>query len=348
MKNVAVAILTWNGKHFLEKFLPSVVSNSTGQGITVYVIDNASTDGSVSFLKDNHPEVRIIQLDKNHGFAGGYNRGLQEIHADYYLLLNSDVEVTPGWIPPLLEAFDNDENLVACMPKIKSWYQKDSFEYAGAAGGFIDKYGYTFCRGRIFGDVEKDSGQYDNTIQVFWTTGACMMIKSNVFHEFGGFDEYFFAHMEEIDLCWRMKNKNHKLCYVHESVVYHLGGGTLPQNNPRKTFLNYRNNLLLLYKNLPSDQLYKVLLIRLLLDYLSALYYLQNADFKSIMAIAQAHSAFFKALKHYKKLRNKTHSPASSLRHQEMFDRSLVFSYFIRKRKKFSDLKWASFNPHEQ
>ncbi len=346
MKNVAVAILNWNGKHFLEKFLPAVISNSTGQGIMVYVIDNASTDESVSFLKKKHPEVKIIQLDKNYGFAGGYNRGLQEIQADYYLLLNSDVEVTPGWIPPLFKAFENDENLVACMPKIKSLHNKDSFEYAGAAGGFIDKYGYTFCRGRIFGDVEKDSGQYDNTIQVFWTTGACMMIKSNVFHEFGGFDEYFFAHMEEIDLCWRMKNKNHKLCYVHESVVYHLGGGTLPQNNPRKTFLNYRNNLLLLYKNLPSEQLYKVLLIRLLLDYLSALYYFKNADFKSIMPIVKAHSAFFKALKHYKEHRKNSLSPSPSHRHQEMFDKSLVFSYFIRRKKKFSELNGPAFNPH--
>jgi GT2 family glycosyltransferase len=246
--NVAVVLLNWNGKNFLQKFLPSVIENS--DNASIYVADNGSEDGSVDFLKQNFPSINIICFEKNYGFAKGYNMALQQIEAEYFVLLNSDVEVTPNWISPIITFLDSKEDYVACQPKILSYYDRSYFEYSGGAGGFIDRYGYPFCRGRLFDTLEKDNGQYDEDCEIFWATGACLFVRAQVFHEFGGFDEDFFAHMEEIDLCWRFKNAGYKIGYCHSSVIYHVGGGSLPKSSPYKTYLNIRNNEVMLIKNL--------------------------------------------------------------------------------------------------
>ncbi|MBO7124575.1 MAG: glycosyltransferase family 2 protein, partial [Bacteroidales bacterium] len=238
---VAVAILNWNGKHWLEKFLANVVENSPEA--TVYIIDNASTDDSVSFLQAQFPKTPIIQLDKNYGFAEGYNQGLAQIQADYYVLLNSDVQVGKNWISPIIERMEADEKLAVCMPKLKSFDNPELFEYAGAAGGFIDKFGYPFCHGRLFSSIEKDEGQYNQECDIFWASGAALFVKRSVYQQLGGLDKDFFAHMEEIDFCWRVKNAGYKIKYIPQSEVFHVGGGSLPKENPFKTYLNFRNNL---------------------------------------------------------------------------------------------------------
>jgi len=262
--SVAVVILNWNGKKFLEKFLPSVVSNSGDAEIIM--ADNNSSDDSISFMAINYPNIRIIKNSENGGFAKGYNDALKQIKSDYYILLNSDIEVTPNWIDPLFDLMENDSMIAACQPKLRSYYQQDEFEYAGAAGGFIDKWGYPFCRGRIFGHLEKDEAQYENVEEVFWATGAAMFVRAKYFWEVGGLDEDFFAHMEEIDLCWRLKNKGYKIMVHPQSVVFHVGGGTLPKNSPTKTYLNFRNNFYLLYKNLPKKRFKRVFIFRLIWD----------------------------------------------------------------------------------
>ncbi|MCF6242878.1 MAG: glycosyltransferase family 2 protein [Bacteroidales bacterium] len=294
---VAVVILNWNGEKYLKQFIPALIKNSNSDEVVLYVADNASSDDSVQYLRDNYPQIKLILLDENYGFAGGYNKALQQINAEYYILLNSDVEVTSNWIFPIIEKLDQDKSIAAAMPKIKSFNKKTYFEYAGAAGGFIDKYGYPFCRGRILDTIEKDAGQYDDEREIFWASGACMFVRSSVFHEHDGFDADFFAHMEEIDLCWRMKNSGYKIMYYSDVEVYHVGGGALPNNSPFKLYLNFRNNLFMLYKNLPKGKLFQTLFLRMILDGASALVYLLQFSFSSFSAVFRAHIAFYKSLK---------------------------------------------------
>ena len=327
----SVVILNWNGKHFLEKYLPGVIVNSQLPDVEIIVADNASTDDSISYLQTHHPGTRIISLDKNFGFAEGYNRALQQVEADYYVLLNSDAEVTSGWLQPLLGLMQQKPNIAACMPKIRAVDDRNRFEYAGAAGGFIDKYGYAFCRGRLFHTVEKDTGQYDTEMEIFWATGACCMIQAKLFHQMGGFDDLFFAHMEEIDLCWRLKNAGYTVWYTPQSVVYHVGGGMLPASSPFKTFLNYRNSLLMLYKNLPRTQRKRILRIRMALDGLSAASSLLKGDIQTVKAIWKAHQD-------YRKIRRGYNSPEPLSYPSCVYHRSVVYQYFVKRRKKYCAL----------
>lgn len=340
MLKVAIVILNWNGEEYLEKFLPGVIQNSNYKGVRIYVADNASTDNSIARLETEFPEVEIIRLDRNYGFAGGYNKALTQIEAEYFLLLNSDVEVGKGWLPPLINTLDSDTLVAACAPKIKSFEQPDFFEYAGAAGGFIDRYGYAFCQGRIFDSVETDYGQYDKEREIFWTTGACMLIRGPLFKIVGGFDTSFFAHFEEIDLCWRLKNRGYKFKYVPGSTVLHVGGGTLPPSNPRKTYLNFRNNLMALYKNLPDDKLRNIIFTRLLLDGLSVLRFLGKGKFRDIAAIFRAHYFFHGNTRRLKEFRKQERKYINSYSHKEIYPGSIVREFFLRKKYTFISLKW--------
>lgn len=295
MIKVSVVILNYNGEKLLRQFLPSVVRYSGSASIVV--ADNGSTDSSVELITKEFPTVEIIRFDKNFGFCGGYNRALEQIQTEYTVLLNSDVEVTSGWLDPLLDVLDGDKTIAAVQPKILSYYKKSYFEYAGAGGGYIDTLGYPFCRGRIFNYTEKDSGQYDDTREVFWTSGACMAIRSKVYHELSGLDETFFAHMEEIDLCWRIQRSGMKLYYCGSSCVYHVGAGTLSRSNPKKTYYNFRNGLSLIYKHLPTCQLIYKLPLRIILDYAAALKFLIGGSSKDFNAVLKAHYDFFGTLK---------------------------------------------------
>ncbi len=345
MIKIAVVLLNWNGKHFLEEFLPYVVRHSKMDGVKVFVADNGSTDDSVSFIGNNFPTIKIILLDRNYGFADGYNRALTQIETEYFVLLNTDVKVSEGWLEPLLQILDSNNLVAACMPKIRSYHQPDFFEYAGAAGGFIDKYGYPFCQGRIFDSLESDFGQYDSLKEIFWATGACLMIRGPLFKISGGFDSSFFAHMEEIDLCWRLKNRGYKIMISPDSIVYHVGGGTLPQSNPHKTYLNFRNNLFLLCKNLPSEKLVSVLLIRILMDFLSLFRFLIKGSFRDIMAIIKAHFHFYIGLKHCRDFRMEERKFITSYSHLQIFNKSIVMEYFMRKKYTFKSLKWRNPDP---
>ena len=328
---VAVVILNWNGKSFLEKFLPSVISNSVGA--TIYVADNASSDGSLDYLKENYPTVKLIDNGENLGFAGGYNKALEKLEEEFFVLLNSDVEVTPNWLEPIIQLFDSDSNIVACQPKILSYHDKSSFEYAGAAGGFIDKFGYPFCRGRIFDSLENDNGQYDSVEEIFWATGACLFIRSKVYKELGGLDADFFAHMEEIDLCWRIKRAGYSIKVQPASVVYHVGGGTLSKSNPFKTFLNFRNGLELLAKNLPKNELLPKLFIRMVLDGMAAFKFLISGKGKDFLAVIHAHFDFYRRLRKTLGKRTGNYIPVKG-----QYSGNIVLDYFLKGRKKFSDL----------
>ena len=292
MKKISVVILNWNGVGMLQKFLPGVIKYSQGEGVEVCVADNGSTDESVAWLQTYCPDVRLIELDKNYGFAEGYNRAMQQVEAEYVVLLNSDVEVTPRWLEPMVAYMDSHPEVAACQPKIRSERNKEYFEYAGASGGYIDKYGYPFCRGRIFDVVEKDKGQYDSVVPVFWATGAALFIRLKDYREAGGLDGRFFAHMEEIDLCWRLGSRGRGLVCVPQSVVYHVGAATLKKESPRKTFLNFRNNLLMLYKNLPEKELNKVLWIRGLLDIVAMVVFFLKGEKENAKAVIQARKEF--------------------------------------------------------
>lgn len=338
MVKVAVVVLNWNGLGFLEKFLPSLVEFSTQEGTEVWVADNGSTDQSVSYIKENFKTVKTIEFDENHGFTGGYNKALNQINAEYFVLLNSDIEVTENWLNPIIYYLDGNKEVAAAMPKLLAYDNKKQFEYAGAAGGFIDKYGYPFCRGRILSELEDDHQQYDEASEVFWATGACLVVRSSLYRELGGLDEFFFAHMEEIDLCWRLKNLGYKIMYIPQSIVYHVGGGTLPNNNPRKLYLNYRNNLFLLYKNLPKGQLTKMLFIRMVLDGLSALMYLWQGKIGFFLAVPKAHFVFYKNLSKFKAKRKSINETRKVTNHEQMYKRSIVYSFFIKKNRKFSSL----------
>ena len=325
---VAVAILNWNGKHWLEKFLANVVENSPEA--TVYVIDNASTDDSVSFLQAQFPETPIIQLDKNYGFAEGYNQGLAQIQADYYVLLNSDVQVGENWISPIIERMEADEKLAVCMPKLKSFDNPELFEYAGAAGGFIDKFGYPFCHGRLFSSIEKDEGQYNQECDIFWASGAALFVKRSVYQQLGGLDKDFFAHMEEIDFCWRVKNAGYKIKYIPQSEVFHVGGGSLPKENPFKTYLNFRNNLFMLHKNLPENCYKQIIFKRRLLDGISWLNFMVHLDFKNAKEILHAHKDYRSAIPDLEKKRELL---SSKIIHKEMYPKSIVWAYFVLRKK---------------
>lgn len=291
MKKVAIVILNWNGKNWLEKFLPSVIQHSAEAEI--YLIDNASTDDSVLFLQSHFPSVKIVENKKNIGFAGGYNEGLKKIDEEIYCLLNSDVEVTENWISPVLNLFESDPNIAAIQPKVLSYDRKDEFEFAGAAGGMIDNLGYPYCRGRIFEKTEKDNGQYNDETEIFWASGCAMFIRSKDFWAQNGFDERFFAHQEEIDLCWRLKNSGRKIYYTGKSTVYHVGGGTLNKQNPQKTYLNIRNNLSMLAKNLPFPKLICLIFFRLCLDGFAAVYFGYKNGPAHFWAILKAHYGFY-------------------------------------------------------
>ncbi len=319
---VAIAILNWNGAELLKRFLPSVLEFS--EGADIYVIDNASTDDSVRVLKERFPEVHVIQNDKNHGFAGGYNLGLKSIDADIYCLLNSDVKVTKNWLPPVLEQFKNNRDLAIAQPKILDLNKPTYFEYAGAAGGFIDKLGYPFCRGRIFQALEKDLGQYNDIKEVFWATGACMFIRSAVFKELQGFDDDYFAHQEEIDLCWRAKNNGHAVYYVGHSEVFHMGGFTLENSNPHKTFLNFRNSLYTITKNLPAKSAYPILFFRLVLDGIAALRFLAQFRARHTFAILKAHLSFYRNFSMIYRKREKTNF---LIKYYPV--KSIVWSHFV-------------------
>ena len=336
--STAVVILNWNGAKFLSKFLPVLLQYSTRDDVAIYVADNGSTDGSLELLKTQFTKVKTIILDKNYGFAGGYNRALAQIQADYYLLLNSDVEVTENWLNPMLEFLDANPSVAACQPKILSFDHRTQFEHAGAAGGFIDFLGYPFCRGRILAKLEKDHGQYDDITDIFWATGACLLIRSSVFNECGGFDDDFFAHMEEIDLCWRLRSRALRLVCVPQSVVYHVGGGTLHVEHPRKTYLNFRNNLLLLYKNLPQDKFFLIFFVRFFLDYIAAFQLLITGKPKNALAVFKARRDFSKMLPSFKMKRKENLEKTVLTDIPEISRKSIILNYYFLGKKKFSGL----------
>lgn len=335
---VAIVILNWNGSEMLSQYLPSVLRYSREKA-TVIVADNASTDDSLELLRLHFPEVKLILLEKNWGFAEGYNKALRQVDAEYYLLLNSDIEVTHHWLTPLVEYMDSHQEVAACHPKLLSYFDRDSFEYAGACGGFLDRYGYPFCRGRIFDTVEEDRGQYDVVSEILWATGAALMIRSDDFWGVNGFDGRFFAHNEEIDLCWRLRILGRKIVCVPDSVVYHVGGGTLPKSNPMKTFLNFRNNLTMLYKCLRDEELDSVMRWRWWLDYLAAwemLILKRNVgDFK---AVYRARRAFKRWKKDFEQDRSKIQASRKEKKIPEQRDFSLLWQYYVKGKKAFSSL----------
>ncbi|NPD91351.1 glycosyltransferase [Xylanibacter muris] len=339
MDKLAIVILNWNGADMLLKYLPSVLRYSSDDAV-VYVADNASTDDSLRLLRDEFGRCRIIELDRNWGFADGYNKALAQIDAEYYLLLNSDIEVVEGWLIPLIRFMDATPEAAACQPKLLSVFERDSFEYAGASGGYIDRYGYPFCRGRIFDTVEKDNGQYDSVAEIFWASGAALMIRKDDFWNAGGLDGRFFAHNEEIDLCWRLHILGRKVYCVPDSKVYHVGGGTLPKANPMKTFLNFRNNLTMLYKCLPDDELGHVMRVRCVLDWLAAFEMLllkrNVADFKAVL---RARRAFSKWKKDFYDDRQRIQNTRIVKKIPEQFGCSLLWQYYVKGRKKFISLK---------
>ncbi len=336
--NVAVVILNWNGKKLLQQFLPSVVAHS--EKANIYVIDNHSDDDSVAYIKDTFPNIRCILLDKNYGFAEGYNRGLKDIKASYFVLLNSDVEVSPGWLQALLACMESNPGVACCQPKVLDYKKKNFFEYAGAAGGYIDAYGYPFCRGRLFTDVEEDTGQYDTPAEIFWASGAAFCVRASLFFEAGGFDTRFFAHMEEIDLCWRLKNMGYSIWCAPASVIYHLGGATLDYSSPRKTFLNFRNNLLTMLKNLPAHKLFRTLFIRMLLDGLAAIKFLVGLRPLHAWAIFTAHLRFYTLFLRYYNMR-KTNIPKNI---SGIYQKNTVFAFFLQNKTRFSDLSDSQFS----
>lgn len=335
---VSIVILNWNGEKYLSQFLPILIEKTQLSDVEIVVADNGSTDNSVKLLQKNFPSVKLLLFDKNYGFAGGYNKALNQLQSDYFVLLNSDMEVTDNWLQPMLEYMKEHENVAACQPKIHSYFRRSYFEHAGAAGGFIDPYGFAFCRGRIFGKVEKDRGQYDDIKDIFWASGACMMVRAELFSKVGGFDDEFFAHMEEIDLCWRFNSRGYRVICVPQSVVYHIGGGTLNAEHPHKTYLNFRNNLLLLYKNLPNYRLKNVMQQRTIFDYLAAFQLFISGKFKNAQSVLRARKDFKRMKNRFegKRKENILYSTVSDL--PTIYPKSIVIEYYLKGKKKFSDL----------
>ncbi len=337
MERVAVVILNYNGRKFLEKFLPGVVAHS--EGCRIIVADNCSTDDSIDFVKSQHPTVEIIQNSTNNGYSAGYNEALGKITGvEYFVLLNSDVEVTQNWISPIIDLMDNDDNIAAAQPKILDYKRKTHFEYAGAAGGHIDTLGYPFCRGRLFLHLEEDKGQYNDQKQIFWATGACLFVRASCFRDVGGFDEDFFAHMEEIDLCWRLNNAGYKIYYNGHSSVFHVGGGTLDKSNPKKTYLNFRNGLSLLYKNYTTSELWIKLPIRIVLDVIASIKFMLFDSVKDGVAVIKAHRDFIGEFKNNYKKRQITKKQKKLKRLSIIYQKSIVLEYFIKGRKRFDQL----------
>ena len=336
----AIVILNWNGEKYLKQFLPILIANTPLDLVEIIVADNASTDGSLELLSKCFPSVRKVVLDKNYGFAGGYNKALEQVTADYYVLLNSDVEVTPNWLEPLVAFMNQHADVAACQPKILSFHQRTHFEHAGAAGGFIDKYGFPFCRGRVFGTVEEDRGQYDDVVDVFWASGACLLVRADLFWRVGGLDEFFFAHMEEIDLCWRFKCAGYRVVSHSGSKVYHIGGGTLSVESPRKTYLNFRNNLLLLYKNLPDHLLKKILFWRFFFDYAAALQFLLVGNLQNALSVFKARRDFREMQPSFDAKRRENHLNSKTLHPAGILQKSIVFEYYLRNRRIFSAFFW--------
>ncbi len=334
--HTALVILNWNGKHLLKRFLPGITEH-THEDVELIVADNGSDDGSKEYLAERYPGIRVISLDKNYGFAGGYNRALQQVDAGYYILLNSDMEVTQGWVEPCIELLQKNDDVAAIQPKIRSLVCPSAFEYAGAAGGFTDYLGYPFCRGRIFDTVEEDNGQYDDISEVFWASGAAMFVRAKAFHQVGGFDDRFFAHMEEIDLCWRLHHAGYRIMVSPQSVVYHLGGGSLPRSNPEKTYLNFRNSLWMLAKNLPASQFYTRLLLRIFLDTAAAIkFLLTRGQFYDCLAVMKAYWSFFRSLGSMRRGSRKIGGFIP------LYGNSIVKDYYLLGKKRFSDLRFKA------
>ena len=338
MIKTAVVILNWNGEAMLRQFLPSVISGSNEEGTVVYVADNASTDQSCAVVEKEFPSVRLIRLDRNYGFAEGYNRALAQVEAEYVVLLNSDVEVTGGWLQDMVAYMDTHPEVAACQPKILSYRHRNLFEYAGASGGFMDRYGYPFCRGRVLETVEEDKGQYEEIVPVFWATGAALLIRLEVYRKVGGLDARFFAHMEEIDLCWRLRSRGYQLVCIPSSKVYHVGGATLKKENPRKTFLNFRNNLLMLYKNLPEEELAPVMRVRTLLDYCAALVWLLKGDWANVKAVREARRGFHRLRPQFAADRRQNLEHTVLKRIPERYTFSLIWQAKIKGRTTYSAL----------
>lgn len=337
-KKVAIVILNWNGAKLMEEFLPSVIAYSPIERTEVVVADNGSTDNSIALLQEKFPSVRIIRLDKNYGFAEGYNQALKQLDNEYTVLLNSDVEVTPGWLDAPLAALEADATIAAAQPKIRAQRNKEYFEYAGAAGGYMDIYGYPYCRGRMFHVVEKDEAQYDTPADILWATGACLFIRTAVYKEVGGLDAGFFAHQEEIDMCWRLRSRGYRLVCTPQSVVYHVGGATLQVESPRKTFLNFRNNLLMLYKNLPEKDLKPVMRARFWLDYIAATKFLLCGHIQNAKAVYEARKAFFDMKPEYTEKRRENLAKTTLPIIPELMRSSLILAFYLKGKKKYSDL----------
>ena len=339
---IAVVILNWNGEQMLRDFLPSVVEHSTlpasmGEAV-VYVADNGSTDGSLKLLAEKFPTVRTIVFEENYGFADGYNKAFEQIDAEYAVLLNSDVEVTPHWLVPLVQYMDEHPQVAACQPKLMAYHAKDEFEYAGAMGGFLDRYGYPYCRGRVFDTLEKDLHQYDTDVPLLWATGACLVTRLAIYKEVGGLDGRFFAHMEEIDLCWRLRCRGYEVRSVAGSVVYHVGGATLNAGHPRKTFLNFRNNLLMLYKNLPESDLRSVLFVRGILDYVAAAMFLLKGEWGSVKAVFRARREYHRLKSEFRASREENLQKAVSMYIDERSRYSILWKYHVKGCKVYSKL----------
>ncbi len=334
----AIVILNWNGEKYLKQFLPKLIEKTTIPDVEIIVADNGSSDNSLSMLKSEFPAIRTIVLDKNYGFSGGYNKSLEQVVADYYVLLNSDVEVTAHWLESLIEYMNNHTDVAACQPKIRSYYQRSKFEHAGAAGGFLDQFGFPFCRGRVIGVVEEDNGQYDTTFDVFWATGACLVVRSVLYWKVGGLDDAFFAHMEEIDLCWRFKSRGYRVVCVPESTVFHIGGGTLNVDNPHKIYLNFRNNLLLLYKNLPNDLLKEILLFRFFFDYAAAFQLFVTGKPRNALSVFKARSDFKRMRPDFDEKRKENILQTTKTKHSEIILKSIVVEYYLRFRRTYTKL----------
>ena len=333
--STAIVILNWNGEKYLEQFLPVLIQNTQIPDVEIFVADNASTDSTLLILEEKFPAVKIIVLDNNYGFAGGYNKALAQIKSDYYVLLNSDVEVTHGWLQPLIKYMDEHSEVAACQPKVRAFHRRTHFEHAGAAGGFIDRFGFPFCRGRVLGLAEEDKGQYDDVVDIFWATGACLMAHSEAYWKVGGLDDEFFAHMEEIDLCWRIKSRGLRIVCIPESVVYHIGGGTLNVESPHKTYLNFRNNLLMLYKNLPSKLLKKTLFWRCLFDYAAAFQLLVTGKPQNAKSVFKARCDYKRMRPDFEEKRKENLLYAITDNQSDIFQKSIVIDYYLKGEKTF-------------
>ena len=338
MKKIAVVILNWNGKSLLQKFLPPLLAYTPQNMADIVVVDNASSDDSVSFMKSAYPGIQLILLDKNYGFADGYNRSIAQLEHQYVVLLNSDVEVTPHWLETALDYLETHPDVVALQPKILSYNDKTSFEYAGACGGYLDIYGYPFCRGRIFDVIEKDTFQYEDCVDILWASGACLFVKTEEYEKNGGLDASFFAHQEEIDFCWRLASRGKRIVCLPASIVYHVGGATLSESNPQKTFLNFRNNLLMIYKNMPEKYFRKTLCVRFFLDVLAALVFFLKHEKGNFKAVFNARKEFRKDKKQYEQIRKDNLSKSLTDLPPQIYHKSIVFAFYFQNKQKFSGL----------